>query len=54
MNGIELIVYGSILLLAAVGIFGILSRRNLIKVIISLTILETAVNLLLVSVIHFG
>ncbi len=50
MEVTELVVYGSILLLAAVGIWGILSRRNLIKLILSLTILQTAVNLLLVSV----
>lgn len=50
MNGLALIFYGGILLLVAVGIWGILSRRNLIKVIMALTIIMTGINLLLVSV----
>ncbi len=50
MNGLALVFYGGILLLIAVGIWGILSRRNLIKVIMAITIIATGVNLLLVSV----
>ena len=38
------------ILLAAVGIWAVLSRRNVIKVIMGITIVETAVNLLLVAV----
>ncbi|MGA1822388.1 MAG: sodium:proton antiporter [Thermoplasmatota archaeon] len=50
MNGFEVVVYGGILGLLAVGIWIILSRRNLIKMIIGITVIETAVNLLIVSV----
>jgi multicomponent Na+:H+ antiporter subunit C len=50
MNGFEIVVYGGILGLLAVGIWIILSRRNLIKMIIGITVIETAVNLLIVSV----
>jgi multicomponent Na+:H+ antiporter subunit C len=50
MNGSEWVFYGGIMLLMAVGLWAILSRRNLIKVIMGLVILETAVNLLLVAV----
>ncbi|MGA1849074.1 MAG: sodium:proton antiporter [Thermoplasmatota archaeon] len=50
MNGAGLVFYGGILILIAVGIWGILSRRNLIKVIMAIAIIETGVNLLLVSV----
>jgi multicomponent Na+:H+ antiporter subunit C len=42
--------FGGIMALMAVGIWAILSRRNLIKMIMGLVILETAVNLLLVAV----
>jgi multicomponent Na+:H+ antiporter subunit C len=50
MNGHEIVFYGGILLLMAVGIWAILSRRNLIKVIMGIVIIETGVNLLLVAV----
>lgn len=50
MNAFEVVFYGGIMLLLAVGIWAILSRRNLIKAIMGLVIIETAVNLLLVAV----
>ncbi|MFW3147210.1 MAG: sodium:proton antiporter [Thermoplasmatota archaeon] len=50
MDGTGIVFYGGIILLAAVGIWAVLSRRNVIKVIMGITIIETAVNLLLVSV----
>ena len=50
MNGFEWVFYGGIMALMAVGIWAILSRRNLIKAIMGLVIIETAVNLLLVAV----
>ncbi len=50
MNGHELVFYGGIMALLAVGIWAVLSRRNLIKAIMGLAIIETAVNLLLVAV----
>lgn len=50
MNGHALVFYGGIILLVAVGIWAILSRRNLIKVIMGIVIIETGVNLLLVAV----
>lgn len=43
-------VYMLLLMLFAVGLYGILSQRNLIKIIISLVILEFAVNLFFVAV----
>ena len=50
MNGLALVFFGGIILLMAVGIWGILSRRNMIKVIMAIVIIETGINLLLVSV----
>lgn len=50
MNGFGLVFYGGIMILFAIGIWAILSRRNLIKVIMGLVIIETAVNLLLVTI----
>jgi multicomponent Na+:H+ antiporter subunit C len=50
MNTLGYVFFGGILLLFAVGIWAILSRRNLIKMVIGMTIVETAVNLLIVSV----
>ena len=41
-------VYVLIVLLFAVGVYGVVSQRNIIKVIISLAILEHALNVLLV------
>ncbi|MEA3559330.1 MAG: cation:proton antiporter subunit C [Candidatus Thermoplasmatota archaeon] len=50
MDGTGIVFYGGILLLAAVGIWAVLSRRNVIKVIMGITIIETAVNLLIVAI----
>lgn len=50
MNALGYVVLIGMSLLFAVGIWAILSRRNLIKLVIGLTIVETAVNLLIVSV----
>lgn len=50
MNEYGIVFYGGIALLMAVGIWAVLSRRNLIKVIMGIVIIETAVNLLLVAV----
>ena len=49
MNGYELVFFGGIAILFAVGIWAILSRRNLIKIIMGLVEVETAVNILLVT-----
>ncbi len=43
-------VYILLLILFAVGLYGVLSQRNLIKIVIALMILEMAVNLFLVVV----
>lgn len=43
-----MIIYFLVLILFAVGVYGLLSQRNLIKLIISLSIMESAVNLFLI------
>ena len=35
------------------GIFGVLTRKNLVKILLSLNILETGINLLVVSLGYF-
>ncbi len=45
-----MMVYILLLVLFAVGLYGVLSQRNLIKIVISLVIMETAVNLFFVAV----
>jgi len=50
MNGLALVFFGGIILLIAVGIWGMLSRRNVIKIIMAIAIIETGINLLLVSI----
>ncbi|MGA1820400.1 MAG: NADH-quinone oxidoreductase subunit K [Thermoplasmatota archaeon] len=45
-----LVFFGGIILLIAVGIWGMLSRRNVIKIIMAIAIIETGINLLLVSI----
>jgi len=50
MNGLALVFFGGIIILIAVGIWGMLSRRNVIKVIMAIAIIETGINLLLVSI----
>ena len=42
--------YVLIVLLFAVGLYGIVSQKNLVKVVISLAIMEHALNVLLVAV----
>jgi multisubunit Na+/H+ antiporter MnhC subunit len=41
--------FGGSILLILIGLYGILSRRNMIKILISLAIMDTGVNLLLVA-----
>ena len=43
-------VYFMIILLFAVGLYGVMSQRNAVRIIISLVIMEHALNLLLVVV----
>ena len=43
-----MIIYFLILILFSVGLYGLLSQKNLIKLIISISILECAVNLFLI------
>ncbi|MHC4253145.1 MAG: sodium:proton antiporter [Planctomycetota bacterium] len=45
-----MIVYILLLILFAIGLYGVLSQRNLIKIVISVAILEMAVNLFFVAV----
>jgi multisubunit Na+/H+ antiporter MnhC subunit len=47
LHGLFLINASALML---VGVFGILTRRNLIKILLSINILQTGVNLLLVAV----
>lgn len=41
--------FGGSILLILVGLFGVLTKRNLIKIVIGLSLMDTGVNLLLVS-----
>ncbi len=45
-----MLVYVLLLVLFCVGLYGVLSQKNLIKIILGLVIIEHAVNLLLVAV----
>ena len=45
-----MLIYVLLLVLFAVGLYGILTQRNLIKIVLGLVIIEHAVNLLLVAV----
>lgn len=47
---LALLLYGTSLALVIVGLYGLLARRNLIRVVIGLTIAELGVNLFLVTV----
>jgi len=40
---------GGSIILILIGLFGVLTRKNLIKIVISIGIMDTGVNLLLVS-----
>lgn len=41
--------FGGSIIIILIGLFGVLTRRNLIKIVISIGIMDTGVNLLLVS-----
>jgi len=43
-----MIIYFLVLILFSVGVYGLLSQKNLLKLIISLSIMESAVNLFLI------
>jgi len=40
---------GGSIILILIGLFGVLTRRNLIKIVVSIGIMDTGLNLLLVS-----
>jgi len=40
---------GGSIILILIGLFGVLTRKNLIKIVVSIGIMDTGVNLLLVS-----
>jgi multicomponent Na+:H+ antiporter subunit C len=42
------VVYLLCLMLFAIGIFGVLTQRNLIKIIISLAVIESSINIFLI------
>ncbi|RKX67371.1 cation:proton antiporter [candidate division TA06 bacterium] len=42
--------YSTAFVLFLIGLFGVLTRKNIIKILVSLSITETAVNLFLVTV----
>ena len=42
--------YGTAFVLFLIGLFGVMTRKNILKIVVSLTITETAVNIFLVSV----
>lgn len=46
----NIIFYGSSIALAAIGLLIALTRRNLIKIIIGLDLMETGVNMFLISI----
>ena len=41
---------GGSIIIIMIGLFGLLTRRNLIKIVVSIGIMDTGVNLLLVSI----
>ena len=45
-----MLIYVLLLILAAVGLYGVLSQKNLVKIILGIVIIEHAVNLLLVTI----
>ncbi len=45
-----MLAYVLALILLLIGVFGVLTRKNLIKIIISISIIESAVNLFLILV----
>lgn len=48
MNMLELIMLSSVALVF-IGLYGVLTRKNLFKILLSLNIIETGINLLLVT-----
>jgi multicomponent Na+:H+ antiporter subunit C len=42
--------YTTAIILFLIGLYGVLTKRNVIKTIVTLTIMETAVNLFLVTI----
>ncbi len=42
--------YSTAFVLFLIGLFGVLTRKNIIKILVSLSITETAVNLFLIAV----
>jgi multisubunit Na+/H+ antiporter MnhC subunit len=46
------VIYGGISILIAIGLFGIMKKKNIIKIIMAISILETAVNMLLISIVY--
>jgi multicomponent Na+:H+ antiporter subunit C len=47
---LSMMLYGTSLILVVIGLYGLLARRNLIRMVIGLSIAELGVNLFLVTV----
>ncbi len=47
---LEISFYGSALALILIGVYGVLTRRNLIKIMLSFAVVDSGVNLLFISI----
>ena len=47
---LEISFYGSALALILIGVYGVLTRRNLIKILLAFSVTDSGVNLLFISV----
>ncbi len=47
---LEISFYGSAMALILIGVYGVLTRRNLIKIMLSFSVVDSGVNLLFISV----
>ena len=50
MNGVIMASYFTVASLLSIGLYGVMTKRNLIKIFISLSIMDTGVNLMLITI----
>ncbi len=50
MNGVIMASYFTVASLLSIGLYGVMTKRNLMKIFISLSIMDTGVNLMLITI----
>jgi len=49
---LKIILYGGVIIVLAIGLYGIMKKKNIVKIIMCIGIIETAINIFLISIVY--